>query len=59
MSVRKAPSAKYSALSSACASTFSQLVMVPCETIKVQLQVSDIINPLIYSKRFLQKEKVF
>ncbi|KAK8793044.1 hypothetical protein WA588_006339 [Blastocystis sp. NMH] len=39
MSVRKAPSAKYSALSSACASCFSQLVMVPCETIKIQLQL--------------------
>lgn len=39
MSIRKAPSAKYTALTAMCASTVTQMVVVPCETIKIQLQV--------------------
>ncbi|KAK8816392.1 hypothetical protein WA556_001337, partial [Blastocystis sp. ATCC 50177/Nand II] len=62
MSVRKAPSAKYSAASSACASTITQLVMVPCETIKVQLQIFQKVkvkgeSPLANSLRFIYRNE--
>ncbi|CBK22031.2 uncharacterized protein [Blastocystis hominis] len=64
MSVRKAPSAKYTALTATCASTVTQMVVVPCETIKIQLQLFQKMNgkgqsALMSSLRFIYRNEVW